>query len=387
MIMNRREFIASGAALAGLATKGCTALSQGGKQVPSYLKGCEKLYKSSPHKASLEWFRNAKFGLFMHYGLYSILGRHEWVMFREKIPVKEYEKLTKRFKPDKFDADFITDLALEAGMKYVNLTSKHHDGFCLFDTGRGEWNSMAVAGRDLCGELAEQCQKKGLGCFFYYSLLADWHHPCFYPRKYNFIARPAYKTKPKQYKFEKDEDFQKYLDDATGHIRTLLTSYGLITGIWIDPLMGFYGRPDLFPMRDIYAMIRKLQPQCLISAKQGITGTEDFAAPERSGHSLEERIRKRYGEKAGKIAAKAWAANKDKHNEICDTLQPRGWGYIKKDDGKHKSADQVMAMLKKANRMDANLLLNTGPLPDGSIHADDVKTLKKVGKHLRKQSC
>jgi alpha-L-fucosidase len=186
-----------------------------------------------------------------------------------------------------------------------------------------------------------------------------------------------------QYRFEKDEDFQIYLDDAIGHIRTLLTSYGPIAGIWIDPLMGYYGRPDLFPITDIYARIRKLQPQCLISAKQGITGTEDFAAPERSGHSLTEKIRKRYGNKAADIAARAWALNKDKYNEICDTLQPHGWGYIKSDDGNHKSPEQVMEMLKKANSMNANLLLNTGPLPDGSIHAEDVKTLKEVGKNLQ----
>jgi len=138
-------------------------------------------------------------------------------------------------------------------------------------------------------------------------------------------------------------------------------------------------------MANIYAGIRALQPQCLISAKQGITGTEDFAAPERSGHSLTDTIRKRYGDAAAEISAKAWAANKDKHNEICDTLQPHGWGYIKEDEGKHKSADQVMAMLKTANDMNANLLLNTGPLPDGSIHPEDINTLKEVGKRLRNQ--
>ena len=220
-----------------------------GQAVPNYLKGYEKLYQTDPHQAALAWFNDAQFGLFMHYGLYSILGRGEWVQFRSKppIPIPEYEKLTERFRPDKFDADFITDMALEAGMKYVNLTSKHHDGFCLFDTGKGKWNSMAVARRDLCAELAEQCQKKGLGCFFYYSLLVDWHHPYFYPRKYLQYARPDYKTKPEQYKFEKDEDFQKYLDDATGHIRALLTNYGPISGIWFDPVLGYYGRPEPVP--------------------------------------------------------------------------------------------------------------------------------------------
>jgi alpha-L-fucosidase len=382
-VIDRREFIKSTLAYAGLALSAPAAFGSSGLEVPSYLREYEDLYRTGPHEAALEWFKNARFGLFLHYGLYSLLGRHEWVQFREKIPIVEYEKLAGRFTAKEFDADFITDLAAEAGMKYVNLTSKHHDGFCLFDTGKGHWNSAAAAGRDLCGELAEQCRKKGIGCFFYYSLLADWHHPYFYPRKFNNIARPDYEVVPEQYKFEKDEDFQNYLADATGHIQSLLTNYGPIAGIWIDPLMGFYGRPDLFPMTKIYGRIRNLQPQCLISAKQGITGTEDFAAPERSGHSLAERIRKSYGGKAGDIAAKAWASNMDKHNEICDTLQPNGWGYIKDDDGKHKTADQVIEILEKANGMNANLLLNTGPLPDGSIHPEDVETLKEVGKRLK----
>jgi alpha-L-fucosidase len=395
--MNRRKFLKKlGVSAAALSLPGCNMSSQKGSagastgcailpkatpQVPSYLKGYEELYKSDPRMAALEWFKNAKFGLFMHYGLYSILGGGEWAQFRQKIPIEKYEKLTKQFTAKNFDADFITDLALEGGMKYVNLTSKHHDGFCLFDTGNGSWNSMAVAKRDLCAELAEQCQKKGLGCFFYYSLLADWHHPYFYPRKFNFIARPEYKTRPEQYKFEKNEDFQKYLNDATSHIQILLTKYGPVAGIWLDPLMGYYGRPDLFPMDAIYAMIRKLQPQCLISAKQGITGTEDFAAPERSGHALTGRIRRRYGDKAAEIAEKAWESNKDKHNEICDTLQDRAWGYNKK--AKHKPAEKVLEMLKTAFEQQCNLLLNTGPLPDGLIHPEDVTALKKVGAHIR----
>jgi alpha-L-fucosidase len=383
MGMQRRRFLATTTAAASTALSGRLDAAGDPASVPPHLRDHAEAFAKDPREASLAWFKEAGFGLFMHYGLYSILGRHEWVMFREKIPVPEYEKLTGRFDPKKFDADFITDLAAGAGMKYVNLTSKHHDGFCLFDPGKGKWNSMAVAGRDLCGELAEQCHKKGLGCFFYYSLLADWHHPWFYPRKDNFIARPDYPGKPARYLFEKDEDFRKYLDDAIGHVRTLLTNYGPVAGIWFDPLMGYYGRPDLFPMDDIYAGIRRLQPHCLISCKQGITGTEDFAAPERSGQSLEDKIRERYGDLAGDIAARAWASNKDKHNEICDTLQPHGWGYMKEDDGKHKSPDEVMKMLGKARSMNCNLLLNAGPLPDGAIHPEDVATLREVGKRRR----
>jgi alpha-L-fucosidase len=394
-MIERRSFLrVAGSALSGSMVAGCSVCRFGRKRsVPPHLKDYAVQYAADPRTAAQQWFKEAGFGLFLHYGLYSLLEGEwngveskpaEWIMLRAKIPIREYEKLAARFNPAEFDADFITDLALAAGMKYVNLTSKHHDGFCLFDPGRGSWNSVAASGRDLCGELAEQCHKKGLGCFFYYSLLADWHHPYFYPRVYNQIARPDYLEEPEQYLFRSDEDFKKYLADATMHIRALLTNYGDVAGIWIDPLMGYYGRPDLFPMNEIYAMIRDIQPHCLISAKQGITGSEDFAAPERSGSSLTERITKQYGAEAGKIAAHAWELNRHKHNEICDTLQPHSWGHMRKDDGKHKKPSEVLAMLSKARQANANLLLNSGPLPNGAIHPEDVATLRRVGEMLNK---
>ena len=382
---SRRDFIKAGLATGGVVATGGIPLFAQDKvaKVPSYLKEYEDLYSQDPHQAALAWFKEARFGLFMHYGLYSILGKGEWALYRSKIPIPEYEKLTEQFKPEKFDPDFITDLALEAGMKYINLTSKHHDGFCLFDSGKGNWSSMAAAKRDLCAELAEQCDKKGLGCFFYYSLPLDWHHPYFLSREYGQYYRPDYEEKPEQYKFEKIEDFQFYLDDFKGHIRTLLNDCGPVAGLWFDTCTGYFMQPDLFPLDDIYAMIREIQPHCLISFKQGCTGTEDFAAPQWSKNSMANRIRKKYGDKPGDICAHAWEQNKGKHNEICDTFQSGGWGYRKNDDGKHKTADQVMEMLKKAEDQKCNLLLNTGPLPDGSIHPEDVATLKEVGKRLQ----
>ena len=139
-------------------------------KVPSYLKDYEEIYSKNPRQAAIEWFRDAKFGLFLHYGLYSQLGRHEWVQFREKIPVGEYSKLKDTFTAENFDADFICDLALEAQMKYVNITTRHHDSFCLFDTKQSDFNSVnSPAKRDLVGELARACAKRGLGFFCYYS--------------------------------------------------------------------------------------------------------------------------------------------------------------------------------------------------------------------------
>ena len=186
--MNRRKFIENSVSVttASFVTKWALANKNPSfepkpavsNHVPTYLKDFKESYQVNPHKAAQEWFAQAKFGLFMHFGLYSQLGRGEWVMFNEKIPVAEYKKLKDTFKPDKFDADFITDMACKAEMKYVNITSRHHDGFCLFETATSDYNSVnSPAKRDLIAELAEQCHKKGLGLFLYYSLGADWQHP------------------------------------------------------------------------------------------------------------------------------------------------------------------------------------------------------------------
>ena len=381
--MNRKSFLQTlaGATIAGGISRSSRAADLA---VPSYLKNHADQFAKDPRAAALEWFEEARFGLFMHYGLYSIPARGEWVMFHEQIPVAEYEKLKEQFHPDHFDADFITDLAKEAGMSYVNITSRHHDSFCLFDSKHSDYTSAkSPAKRDLVGELAEQCRKKGLGLFLYYSYALDWRHPYFYPRQFNPIARPAYQQEEPRYLWRKDEDFARYIEFVHGQLEELLTNYGPIAGIWFDPIMGYYARPDLFPIHETYAMIRKLQPQTLITFKQGATGTEDFAAPERTGNSLAERVRKQYGDAKAKIAGDAWEANKSKHNEICDTLQPHIWGYKKADDDKHLDADETLRRLAAAFDQNCNLLMNTGPLPDGSIHPVDVKTLREAGRRIR----
>ncbi|MCX7006536.1 MAG: alpha-L-fucosidase, partial [Kiritimatiellaeota bacterium] len=289
-----------------------------------------------------------------------------------------------QFTAAKFDADFITDLACAAGMRYVNITSRHHDSFCLFDSKLSDYTStQSPAKRDLVGELAEQCRKKNLGLFLYYSYGLDWRHPWYYPRKFAPMARPDYKTPEPSYKWEKDEDFKRYIEFVHGQLKELLTNYGPLAGIWFDPIMAYYARPDLFPIAETYAMIRKLQPQTLLCFKQGATGTEDFGAPERSGTSLVERVRKQFDEARAQVAAAAWESNKVKHNEICDTLQPHQWGYTKNDDGAHLDADEVLRRLGYAFHQNCNLLMNTGPLPDGSIHPVDVQTLREVGRRIK----
>jgi len=375
--VSRRALLKSiGAGAATLAVGRSSAAQSNTDKIPSYLKGYEDLYARDPRKAAITWFCDAKFGLFMHYGLYAILGHGEWVQFREKIPVAEYAKLKDRFTAERFDPDFICDLALASEMKYVNITSRHHDSFCLFRTKQTDFNTVqSPAKRDLIAQLAEACRKKGLGLFLYYSYAADWKHPYFYSPDVGWrAARPAYEKPQPEYKFQKDADFKRYIDFVHAQLRELLTQYGPLAGIWLDPIMGYYARPDLFPIEETYSLIRSLQPQCLISFKQGANGDEDFAAPERKAKVLT---------RGGEVAKKAWAKNKNKPREICNTLQPRVWGYDSRVDGKHRTPDEVMTMLAEAQASKANLLLNTGPLPDGSIHPEDVKTLRALGRRLR----
>ncbi len=383
--MIRRDFLKSAAAGSVAATAAGCAMKPA--PIPSYLRGYEKEYERDPRAAARKWFDEAKFGLFMHYGLYSQLGRHEWVQYRENIPLSQYTRLKDTFTAANFDPDFITDLAGDAGMKYITITSKHHEGFCLFETAEHDYHAMsAPSKRDLIGALSDACREKGLGLFLYYSYAADWWHPYFYPPDAGWnAARPANWRSEPQYTWQKDEDFAIYVEYVHAHMKELLTGYGPLSGIWFDPIMGFYGRPDLFPMEETYGLVRSLQPQTLISFKQGATGTEDFAAPERSGYSLAERVAKTFPDRpeSAEIAGAAWESNRKKKVEFCDTLQPKGWGYIKADDGNHKSPDQVMEMLDTAEEAQANLLLNTGPLPDGAIHPEDVVTLREVGKRLR----
>ncbi|MCF7817084.1 MAG: alpha-L-fucosidase [Kiritimatiellales bacterium] len=376
-MINRKTFIESSMACAGLAASGSFVHAKSTTNIPAFLKGYETLYADDPRKAALMYFREAKFGLFVHYGLYSLLeaywqGQHSkpssWVQLRGKIRVKEYEKLAARFTAEKFDADFITDMALDAGMKYINLTTRHHDGFCLFDSKYTDFKSTnSPAKRDLVGELAEQCQQKGVGFYLYYSHGRDWRHP-HAPNNHDWggSARPDYDPPEESYKYGQEHDLQIYVEFMKNQITELLTNYGPIGAIWLDGIGTPASRKEkipLFKTQELYDHIHSLQPQVLVSYKQGLLGTEDFKAPERK-----------------------YDGSSEVPLELCDTLQGFSWGYDRQDENNHKSADQVMAMLDHAKTMGANLLLNTGPLPDGSVHPDDVKTLAEVGRRLRKST-
>lgn len=344
--------------------------------VPAYLADYQEEFQENPRLANLHWFRDAGYGMFIHYGLYSQLEKGEWVQLRDTIPVAEYAKLKDHFTAENFDADRITEIAIQAGMKYITITSKHHDGFCLFETGATDFNVMnSPAKRDLIKALYESCNEKGLGLFLYYSYAADWKHPWFYSRESGWKnARPAYPEPQPEYLFNEDEDFRKYTEFVHQQLTELLTQYPNIAGIWLDPIMGFYSKPEIFPIDSTYALIRKLSPHALISFKQGANGDEDFVAPERSGGA-------RVGQQF-EVARIVYERNKEKPREICNTLQPHAWGYNKKHDGNHKTADDILQLLHQADSMNANLLLNVGPMGDGTFPEEDIAALTEAGKRL-----
>lgn len=359
--------------------------------VPAYLSDYEERYREDQRAAAHEWFSDAKYGLFLHYGLYSLLGEHEWVQYLREIPPDEYALLQDYFTAENFDAERIASFAKECGMNYVTFTTRHCESFCLFDTDQTTFNSVnAPAGRDLVGELAEACHEEGLGLFLYYIHGFDWRHP-HAPRREEWgdPVRPDYDKRPGIYA-DKGHDLEQYKDFMAAQIEELLTNYGPIAGMWLDPTSVPQRDPkrfaEVFDLKQLYEQIRELQPQTLISYKEGVTGWEDFVTPEHD--TLEE--------------------DNDRLGEICTTMVPSeehrddigdvwgygegsgeirenvgtSWGYAKQAEGMHKTADEVWELLRNARQHDYNLLLNTGLLPHGGIDPEDEATLREVGDRL-----
>jgi alpha-L-fucosidase len=348
---------------------------------PNYLRDFADTYATDPYAAAVEWFRQAKYGLFMHYGLYSLLGRHEWVQLRELIRPGDYAELAHAFLADRFDAQTICDFAVECGMSYVNITTRHHDGFCLWDSGQSTFNCVAAApcGRDLVGELAAACDKYGLGLFLYYSHGRDWKHP-HAPDNEHFSgkARPEYDPPERTYAYAPAHDLGIYVQYMAEQVRELLTGYGPIAGIWLDGI-GVPLHPkdaagnviqdydprtdgDPFHCQELYDLCHRLQPQTLVSYKQGYLGTEDFFAPEHTVYN-------RFGDEAA-----------DRPGEVCTTAGG-GWGYI--GGSEYATCDEVWQKLRAAREGGYNLLMNVGPLPDGSLPDDAAATLRAVGERIR----
>jgi len=304
---------------------------------------------AAQNQASRDWFREARFGLFIHWGVYSVLGRGEWVMSNDKMSVADYEKLPPRFNPVEFDAAEWVRMAKDAGMKYITITSKHHDGFAMWGTRQGDWDIVdrTPYAKDPLKMLADECHRQGVKLLFYHSQL-DWHNP-----DYRAAGR-----------------WYNYLDYMDAQLRELLTGYGEIGGIWFD---GMWDRPDAdWRLQKTYSVIHQLQPAALIGSNHHRVpfDGEDFQMFEKDlpgGRTAEFNSKS----EIGKLPL-----------ETCDTIND-SWGYNSRDK-KFKSAAQLIQYLAKAAGNDANFLLNVGPMPNGKIQPEFTERLHVVGEWVRR---
>jgi alpha-L-fucosidase len=307
----------------------------------------------------LEWFRDAKYGLFIHWGLYAIpagewkgkrsLGLGEWIMNRSQIPVREYEALAKQFNPVKFNADEWVQLAQDAGMKYIVITSKHHDGFAMFKSAASPYNIVDATPfkRDVLKELADACARRGMRLGFYYSQSQDWHEPGGAGNTWDF--GPDQDPDGKELK-----PYDTYLrDKAEPQVRELLTGYGPVALIWFDtPRMMTPERGQRFA-----DLVRSLQPNTLIDGRLGTEGdyrsTGDNVIPPEASNE-------------------AW----ETPATINDT-----WGF-RRDDTNWKSPGQIAFKLVDIVSKGGNYLLNVGPTAEGVIPQASQDILRTVGRWL-----
>jgi alpha-L-fucosidase len=318
-------------------------------------------YQPTPENLkSREWFQNNKFGLFIHWGVYSVLGKGEWVMNNDKMTVAEYEKLPPAFNPTEFNPAEWVAMVKDAGMKYITITSKHHDGFAMWGTKQSDWDIVdrTPYRKDPLKMLADECHRQGIRLFFYHSQL-DWHHPDYYPlgRTGHASGRPE------------GGDFNKYLDYMDNQLRELLTGYGEVGGIWFD---GMWDKPDAnWRLDKTYSLIHSLQPAALVGSNHHLKPFEgeDFQMFEKDlpgGRNSEFNSKSEIGALP---------------LETCDTIN-NAWGY-NSTDKKFKSTKQLVQYLVRAAGNNANFLLNVGPMPTGKIQPEFVERLHGMGDWLR----
>ncbi len=289
----------------------------------------------------MAWWREARFGMFVHYGLYSQLARNEWAMVLENMPVAEYEKLAATFAPAPGAPREWAKLARRAGMKYMVLTTRHHEGFSLWDSKVNPYNSVNHGPkRDLVREFVDACREFDLGIGFYSSLM-DWHHPDGWRCAFDSAARIR---------------FNRYIEALNTE---LLTNYGKIDILWYDvarPMESWEGWNSV----EMNQRLRALQPDILINDRSWIP--EDFSTPEE--HLT--------------AAVNDW--------EACMTFNGISWGYVDSAQAKNYSynAQRILKMLNTCCKSGGNLLLNIGPAPDGSVPVEAIEPLSTVGAWLQK---
>lgn len=298
------------------------------------------------YEQRIAWFHEARFGLFIHWGVYSLLKRGEWVQHVERIPWEQYTPLAQEFNPEKYDPNQWAELAAAAGMKYMVLTSRHHDGFCLFDSKVSDFTAPKTgAKRDLVAEYVQAVRRAGLRVGLYYSL-GDWR----------FTDRPgSWDVAP--------EKRDALVGQAHAQVRELMTNYGKIDVLWYDgahaPADYPGGTAAYWDAAKLNAMVRSLQPDILINNRSGLG--EDLDTPEQHVKASQ--------------AGRGW--------ESCMTMDALWWGYFEHAMD-WKTVPQLVSNLVLAASGAGNYLLNVGPKPDGTIREEETTRLLAMGKWLEK---
>ena len=320
--------------------------------------GQEGRQPEAENLAAREWFQDARFGLFIHWGPSSVLQDGEWVMENRKIPADDYERIAPLFNPVDFDAAEWVAIAKSAGMRYITLITKHHDGFALWDSRLTDWDVVdrTPFHRDVVRELADECRRQGIKLFLYHSQL-DWHHADYFPR-----GRTGHATGRAE-----QGDWSRYLDFMDAQLRELLTNYGPIGGIWFD---GMWDKPDAdWRLDRTYRLIHQLQPAALIIPNHHLaplpgedvqTFEKDLPGANTAGFNTTT---------IGTLPL-----------ETSETMND-SWGF-RLTDRNWKSSSQLIRALVSAAGRNANFLLNVGPTPSGTIPEESVRRLKEMGAWL-----
>lgn len=296
----------------------------------------EKTSNTENENPKIKWWQEARFGMFIHWGLYSAPGRGEWLMYQEHIPFSEYALLADKFNPKNYNPKEWVALAKKAGMKYMVLTTRHHDGFCLFDSKASDFTAPKTgAKRDFIKEFADACHEAGMRMGFYYSL-QDWHIPGTLPQGYP-VSGPTMKL---------------LADQAQAQIRELLTNYGVVDILWFDGLT--VDGPEAWRSQELLDMARKLQPEILINDRSGLPG--DFATPEN----------------AVTAQPRPW--------ESCFCMN-RTWGYAPFDRN-YKPVNEILRLLAACTSQSGNFLLNVSPDGDGTVPSEQLEILNNMGKWM-----
>jgi len=333
---------------------------------PQFISGQLPKETDAQKTQRMKWWTDARFGMFIHWGLYALPARHEWVKSAERMTNEQYQKYFDVFNPDMFDPHEWAKKAKEAGMKYVVLTAKHHEGFCLFDSKFTDYKSTNTPyGKDLVKEYVEAFRAEGLKVGFYYSLI-DWHHPD-YTIDQNHPLRQQSDTA--YARLNKGRDMNKYREYIKNQVRELLTNYGEISIIWFDfsfPGKNGKGHAD-WNSESLLKMARSLQPGIIVDDRLDLSDVEggyDFISPEQV-----------------KVAKWPEINGKRVPWETCQTFSG-SWGYYR-DENTWKSPAQLLELLIESVSKGGNLLLNVGPTARGVFDIRAQDRLKSMGEWMK----